>query len=88
MPPTFTPDIQPTLLKNPSQIHSDYVYGAITLYGQKSFQYYFNFSKTDPQLRSINHIFHSSLRGIQFVLSRFRSTLLTASLIAFFSSAY
>ena len=34
MPPTFTPDIQPTLLKNPSQIHSDYVYGAFTLYGQ------------------------------------------------------
>ena len=34
MPPTFTPDIQPTLLKNPSQIHSDHVYGAITLYGE------------------------------------------------------
>lgn len=33
MPPKFTPDFQPTLLKNTNQILKAYNYGAITLYG-------------------------------------------------------
>ena len=37
MPPTFTPDIQPTLLKYSSQILLACIYGAFTLYG-KTFQ--------------------------------------------------
>jgi len=37
MPPTFTPDIQPTLLKYSDQILLACVYGAFTLYG-KTFQ--------------------------------------------------
>ena len=37
MPPRFTPDFQPTLLKNIDPIFLGYVYGAFTLYG-KTFQ--------------------------------------------------
>ena len=37
MPPTFTPDIQPTILKYTDQILLACVYGAFTLYG-KTFQ--------------------------------------------------
>ena len=37
---------------------------------------------------SIHHISHNSQSGIQFVLYRFRSPLLTISHIAFFSSTY
>ena len=80
MPPKFTPDIQPTLLKNPSQIHSDYVYGAFTLYGQV-FPVLFQLLQVGSYNQGLNYTTSSLLllRGIQFVLCRFRSTLLTAS---------
>ena len=47
MPPTFTPNIQWTLLKIQNQILLVYIYGAITLYG-KTFQSNFNFTNEDP----------------------------------------
>lgn len=63
MPPTFTPNIQWTLLKYPIKIHSVYIYGAITLYGQCTFQYKFNLTKPDPTIRTIHHIFTPISRG-------------------------
>ena len=83
MPPNFSPDIQPTILKNPDPIFLDYIYGAFTLYG-KAFQ------PISISLRRIinqvllHHISLLFLVGIQFVLCRFRSTLLTASLLLSF----
>ena len=79
MPPKFTPDIQPTLLKILDQIHSDYVYGAFTLYGQV-FPVLFQLLQVGSLTGALlHHIFPLLLRGIQFILCRFRSTLLTAS---------
>lgn len=43
MPPTFTPDIQPTILKSLIKSLNAYIYGAFTLYG-KTFQSNFNFT--------------------------------------------
>ena len=34
MPPTFTPDIQPTILKSLIKSLNAYIYGAFTLYGK------------------------------------------------------
>ena len=42
----------------------------------------------EAQSKSTHHISHNSQSGIQFVLYRFRSPLLTISHIAFFSSTY
>ena len=52
MPPKFTPDFQPTLLKNTNQILKAYNYGAITLYGQ-TFQSKFIFTNEDSKLSLI-----------------------------------
>ena len=71
MPPTFTPDIQPTLLKNPSQIHSDYVYGAITLYG-RVFPVLFQLLQGGSLTKAYKpHLQLLLLGGIQFVLQPF-----------------
>jgi O-antigen/teichoic acid export membrane protein len=83
MPPRFTPDFQPTLLKNFDPIFLGYVYGAFTLYGV-------TFQSTSTSLKKIvnqvflHHISPSFHKGIQFVLCRVRSTLLTASLLLSF----
>lgn len=88
MPPKFTPNIQWTLLKHTEKILMVYIYGAFTLYG-KTFQSNFNFTNEDPKSGLITpHLQPVFLQGIQFVLYRFRSPLLTVSHIAFSSSAY
>ena len=51
MPPRFTPDFQPTLLKNTNQTLKAYIYGAFTLYGM-TFQSNFNFTNENSKIRS------------------------------------
>jgi hypothetical protein len=87
MPPRFRPNIQWTLLKKQAQAFSENVYGALTLYGM-AFQPISTYQRRIVDLILLHHIFHTLLCGIQFVLCRFRSLLLAASHIAFFSSAY
>ena len=64
-----------------------HIYGTITLYGSKIPNKNSIYSKKFKSM-SIHHISHNSQSGIQFVLYRFRSPLLTISHIAFFSSTY
>ena len=64
-----------------------HIYGTITLYGSKIPNKNSIYSKKSKSM-SIHHISHNSQSGIQFVLYRFRSPLLTISHIAFFSSTY
>lgn len=57
----------------------DYIYGTFTLYG-KTFQSNFNFTNEDSNSGLITpHLQPVFLQGIQFVLHRFRSPLLTVS---------
>lgn len=87
MPPTFTPDIQPTLLKYSDQILLACVYGAFTLYG-KTFQ---------SISTSLRRILNQDLQHHIFTVISYRNSVypLPFSLavthgiaIAFFSSAY
>ena len=87
MPPTFKPDIQRILLENITKTLMEYIYGTITLYGSKIPN---RIQFTQKSLKVSLHTTspRKSLSGIQFVLYRFRSPLLTISHIAFFSSTY
>ena len=87
MPPTFKPDIQRILLENNTKTFKEYIYGTITLYGSK-IPNRIQFTQKSLKVKSTHHISHNSQSGIQFVLYRFRSPLLTISHIAFFSSTY
>ena len=80
MPPKFTPNIQWTLLKYTNQIHSDYIYGAITLYGLH-IPVQVQLLQAGPLTIKTYYTTSSPLLlgGIQFILCRVRSTLLTAS---------
>ena len=78
MPPTFIPDIQRILLENITKTLKGHIYGTITLYGSK-IPKRIRFIKWSPKVKSTHHISHKSLSGIQFVLYRFRSPLLTIS---------
>lgn len=60
------------------QILLVYVYGAFTLYG-KTFQSISTSRRRILNQDLLHHIFQPFLIGIQFVLCRVRSTLLTAS---------
>lgn len=89
MPPTFKPDIQRILLKKKIKDSKEGIYGTITLYGSKIPN-----RIQQPSTKAQKHLILYttspliSLQGIQFVLRRFRSPLLTTSHIAFFSSTY
>ena len=78
MPPTFKPDIQRILLENNTKTFKEYIYGTITLYGSK-IPNRIQFTQKSLKVKSTHHISHKSLSGIQFVLNRFRSPLLTIS---------
>lgn len=87
MPPTFTPDIQPTILKYTDQILLACIYGAFTLYG-KTFQ---------SISTSLRRILNQDLQHHIFTVISYRNSVcpLPFSLavthgiaIAFFSSAY
>ena len=79
MPPKFTPNIQWTLLKHTEKILMAYIYGTFTLYG-KTFQSNFNFTNEDSKFQAYYTTSPPAfLQGIQFVLHRFRSPLLTVS---------
>ena len=65
------------------QIFKNYVYGAFTLYG-KTFQSISTSLRRILNQDLLHHIFPPFLVGIQFVLCRVRSTLLTASLLLSF----
>ena len=78
MPPTFIPDIQRILLENITQTSKKHIYGTITLYGSK-IPNRIRFTPKSLKVKSTHHLSHNSQSGIQFVLYRFRSPLLTIS---------
>ena len=78
MPPTFTRDIQRTLLWNLSRGHVRYAYGTFTLCSAP-FQVDFCFTKLGNR-QSKPHISPRFPKGIRFVLVHFRSLLITESL--------
>ena len=80
MPPTFMPNIQWTLLKKKSytKLQKKHIYGTITLYGSK-IPNRIQFIKWSPKVSLHTTSPRKSLSGIQFVLYRFRSPLLTIS---------
>ena len=82
MPPTFKPDIQRILLENITKTLMEYIYGTITLYGSKIPN---RIQFTQKSLKVSLHTTspRKSLSGIQFVLYRFRSPLLTISQYCF-----
>ena len=69
--------------QEPDPIFLIYVYGAFTLYG-KAFQPISTSLRRIVNQALLHHISPPFLVGIQFVLCRFRSTLLTASLLLSF----
>ena len=80
MPPKFKRNIQCILLKNIYKTTRTHTYGTITLYGA-TIPSQLQLSSRGLKIYLKHHISHISQYGIQFVLHRFRSPLLTISLL-------
>ena len=80
MPPKFKRNIQCILLKNIYKTIRTHTYGTITLYGT-TIPSQFQLSSNGLKIYLKHHISRTLRNGIQFVLHRFRSPLLTISLL-------
>ena len=87
MPPKFKRNIQCILLKKVYKTTRTHTYGTITLYGA-AIPSQLQLSPRGLKTLLKHHISRTSQNGIQFVLYRLRSPLLTISHIAFSSSTY
>ena len=80
MPPKFKRNIQCILLKNIYKTTRTHTYGTITLYGA-TIPSQLQLSSRGLKIYLKHHISRTLQNGIQFVLHRFRSPLLTISLL-------
>ena len=80
MPPKFKRNIQCILLQKINKTTRTHTYGTVTLYGV-TIPSQLQLSSRGLKIFLKHHISHTSQYGIQFVLHRFRSPLLTISLL-------
>ena len=88
MPPKFKRNIQCILLRKQEKIFNHTYLRDYHPLRCKPFQANFSLTKKDPNQVQNTTSPHTSQYGIQFVLYRLRSPLLTISHIAFSSSTY